>query len=323
MQKTSEKVEYRTDIPLKIWVYWENPEGTEYRPTYIELCEQTIMKYASRFDVFFLSELTIEEYIDVPDYVKNLKCLAHKADYYRAHVISKFGGIALDADTIILRDLWYIVEQLANNTFVGFGDTDGPRIGVFAAKKDSIIVKTWAKQQDDLLRNHVGDLGWAALGCELLWPICKKYPHINNNFNLTHPIDHEDFKKLLTDVNIESVVDEKTIAVSLFNSNLGPLVKDMGGEQLLYSNMLISKLFRKSLNVIKPVNKTVSEIIESYLKENGFDGLYNYDYECGCELGDIFTCGGEMVGGCKPGYKTKCTCGEENCDWHITETKEK
>jgi len=37
---------------------------------------------------------------------------------------------------------------------------------------------------------------------------------------------------------------------------------------------------------------TVKEIIEAYLREHGYDGIYAPEDECGCHLGDLFPCGG-------------------------------
>lgn len=49
---------------------------------------------------------------------------------------------------------------------------------------------------------------------------------------------------------------------------------------------------------------TCKEIIEKYLKENGFDGLVQLDTECGCHLGEmgLFLCG-SCLDDCKPAYK--------------------
>lgn len=46
---------------------------------------------------------------------------------------------------------------------------------------------------------------------------------------------------------------------------------------------------------------TVNEILESYLKEKGFDGLVNMDNECGCTVGDLQPCDG-IQRECIPGY---------------------
>ncbi len=48
----------------------------------------------------------------------------------------------------------------------------------------------------------------------------------------------------------------------------------------------------------------IKGIIEAYLKENGFDGLYNQEMECGCELSDLMDCDGPSPF-CIGGYKRK------------------
>ena len=55
----------------------------------------------------------------------------------------------------------------------------------------------------------------------------------------------------------------------------------------------------------------VREIVASYLKANGFDGLYSD--ECGCLLDDLMPCSSEGALTCKPGYKRPCP-GPEGCD---------
>lgn len=59
---------------------------------------------------------------------------------------------------------------------------------------------------------------------------------------------------------------------------------------------------------------TVREIIEKYLRENGFDGIYNSDLECGCKLDDLGPCEGCVVD-CSPGHVIYCGCKDPN--WHI------
>jgi hypothetical protein len=66
------------------------------------------------------------------------------------------------------------------------------------------------------------------------------------------------------------------------------------------------------------------EIIEKYLRDNGYDGLY-YD-GCGCSFEELLECE-EYCGQCKPGYKIPCdpeTCwnGGE-CGFHIGPKKDK
>lgn len=47
---------------------------------------------------------------------------------------------------------------------------------------------------------------------------------------------------------------------------------------------------------------TVKEIVAKWLKDNGFDGLYECG-ECACKLGDIAPCGSfDAFVNCRPGY---------------------
>ena len=66
------------------------------------------------------------------------------------------------------------------------------------------------------------------------------------------------------------------------------------------------------------------EIVASWLRENGYDGLYSPMGECACEVGDLAPCC-EDLSGCKPGYKGPCdpnTCEiDGRCDWHICPDK--
>lgn len=47
---------------------------------------------------------------------------------------------------------------------------------------------------------------------------------------------------------------------------------------------------------------TVKEIVEKYLKENGYDGLYDGAEACGCSLGNLIPCN-YPIEFCTPGYE--------------------
>lgn len=56
---------------------------------------------------------------------------------------------------------------------------------------------------------------------------------------------------------------------------------------------------------------TVKEILEGWLEEHGFDGLFAPNEECGCHRGDLLPCEGSWDG-CSPGYLVRCEdCAEE------------
>lgn len=51
-------------------------------------------------------------------------------------------------------------------------------------------------------------------------------------------------------------------------------------------------------------NKEVLNILKGYLKENGYDGLYHSELECGCFIDDLIPCN-SYFGECRPGFKQK------------------
>lgn len=68
------------------------------------------------------------------------------------------------------------------------------------------------------------------------------------------------------------------------------------------------------------------DIIEQYLRENRYGGLYDENGECACAVDHLFPCGENYLQ-CKPGYKVNCTpeCEHDftysDEDWHIQEEK--
>jgi hypothetical protein len=65
--------------------------------------------------------------------------------------------------------------------------------------------------------------------------------------------------------------------------------------------------------------KTCLDIIKEYLKDNGYDGLFNIEGECGCELADLAPCDSLCVDLCEPGVKIEDDSGEH--DWLIARPK--
>jgi hypothetical protein len=60
---------------------------------------------------------------------------------------------------------------------------------------------------------------------------------------------------------------------------------------------------------------TIHDIILKFLKENGYTGLYNDDWECGCNIKDFTMCG-DLSTDCCVGYYNDCsTCTKKiNCN---------
>jgi len=69
----------------------------------------------------------------------------------------------------------------------------------------------------------------------------------------------------------------------------------------------------------------VKDMVVAYLKEHGYDGLFNDAGECACKLDDPMPCG-DGFAECEAGYLNACTpetCAlDGDCAWHIGSKKE-
>lgn len=63
----------------------------------------------------------------------------------------------------------------------------------------------------------------------------------------------------------------------------------------------------------------VREIVQKYLVDNDYDGLFQPDGECACKSDDLFTCLGEAVDECEAGHLVDCPGCEDSNEphWHI------
>lgn len=62
----------------------------------------------------------------------------------------------------------------------------------------------------------------------------------------------------------------------------------------------------------------VKEIVDKYLVDNGFEGLFNADDECACEICDLAPCGA-MNEECAAGYRVPCDADpDEGCEFGDT-----
>ena len=96
--------------------------GKISKPPYIELCFDILKKKCSdTYNIKILDNKTILNYIsDLRKDINRLP-LALKADYIRIALLYKYGGIWIDADTIVMTDIHEIIDKLNEGwDFVGF-----------------------------------------------------------------------------------------------------------------------------------------------------------------------------------------------------------
>ena len=85
-----------------IWQYWA--QGYDNLPQQVGECLASVDKYAGDYTIVRLCDADVEQYIDIPDFVRDKRGLmttAHFSDLLRLILLATYGGIWMDA-TILL-----------------------------------------------------------------------------------------------------------------------------------------------------------------------------------------------------------------------------
>src|SRR5262249_45056594 len=147
----------RTTMSETIWLYWEGP-----MPPLIRLCCQTVFAHyagatlldRAGFEKLFISDRDID--IDV-------LALNHKSDFIRAYLLKHFGGIYLDADCIVMRNLSPLLEKAKEYGFVGYRERPGyMSCNLMAAEASGSIITDHYERVCETLRSG-RSLAWLDL----------------------------------------------------------------------------------------------------------------------------------------------------------------
>lgn len=237
-------------MKIKLFTYWEG-----YKPEYIGLCEKIISnKIESRIEHCKVSDENVENYLSKEDlsYIRNLECIAHKADYIRCCLIYKYGGIWLDSDQILISDLSEIVELLNVYDYITYEwEQNNPSIGFFASNKGNTFLGQWKDKMNTLLLSK-NEFRWTELGYELMYPILDdllknekmKYYAFKARESFA-PLEWCEYEKFFeSDINLDC---KNLKSIMLYNSKFPDCFKTMTEKDILTKDYLISKLFRDNL----------------------------------------------------------------------------
>lgn len=120
LKKVTFPVEYNKTSKPYLWTYSNNDSEL------IKLCHQSVTKHCSKsFNIIKLNDKNIIEYI--PELKKlNLFRLSNesKSLLFSVMLLYKYGGLYLDPQIIVFKDLSDIILKLRRYHFVGFGNTN-------------------------------------------------------------------------------------------------------------------------------------------------------------------------------------------------------
>jgi len=173
-----------------VFLYWTGKDNN-----LILLLRDLIYKYSKKgrgYQVFLFNENNIKKYFKLPKNFNNLKP-AHQADFIRVEAVCQYGGIWLDADTLILDKLDSLFDILDNHE--GFFITEKPNglcNGVFGSRKNTDLMINWRNLVNEKINDN---LNWTSLGGSYLTdlknsnsPLLKNYKIFNGSENM-YPVN--------------------------------------------------------------------------------------------------------------------------------------
>jgi hypothetical protein len=157
-----------------IWQYWETLGA---KPGYIDGLHE-IARRNSGVKIVLVTPDSLRSYLpDLEDGVSRIANLAHKADMIRSRLVRRYGGMWLDSDAVVLRDLNFLFDHLEDREFVGFNNgcrlerrRPWVRVNCFLSRPDGAIINGWVDRQSRKL--HQTTFRWSEVGAELLNAAC-------------------------------------------------------------------------------------------------------------------------------------------------------
>jgi len=149
-------------IDLPVWLYWEGE-----LPGWISECQKTVFAHSS--NVQLLTPEDFDELRDIDlDIDINSLYVAHRADFIRAYLLAKFGGLWIDSDCLVLKSLEPILGLLTKYDFIGYRERSGEVTNNFmGASKNNIIATKYYQRVCNILRSGE-KIEWLTLGSKAL-----------------------------------------------------------------------------------------------------------------------------------------------------------
>ena len=247
-----------------IWLYWQNKTEKHKKPHYLDLCLDTVYKHCGEsFEIIVLDDEKIPIYCrSVHPKFTNINPLGMRADYIRFCLLREYGGIWLDCDTVVQRDLSFIANSLKDHNFVVFEHGSGTcdiSIGLIAGKKGNryseYMVKIFEKHPKySKWTEKSFDIGWATTtnyARPFLKSLRNMYPNEIKFYpaEMVYPVDWKKSKDYYwNEGNINPNIFNLP-AILLHNDMYTKEHKKMSKEDVLKINYRISSILNKALGL--------------------------------------------------------------------------
>ena len=232
-----------------IWCLWE-PPGT--LPGYLRACLRTIERNSGA-PVRLLTGNDVQDLAPQmrPDLAGRLENIAQRSDYYRSHLLAAQGGLWLDVDIVVLKDLTFVFDAVLTHDLVARQSVQGHvSNGFLGAPPQSPIVHEWIGRQTAVIEALARGAApsWVQLGATTLTESLRSGSVHLIPTEKVAPVpwtqSHEFLSRFTSP---EDALRADPATVMLYNAQFPTRLRGMSEGEVLRSPMMVSRLLRVAL----------------------------------------------------------------------------
>lgn len=237
-RKKAPRASYIDDVMarhLPVWLFWEGK-----KPEWIAMCEQTVFAHAPNVRV--LSNADFEDLRDIDlDLDVGSIPVTQRSDYVRAFLLHRFGGLWIDSDCVVVRDLHPLLDQLPHVDFMGYRDeSEWIASNFIGARPGSRIAAEYYSRVAHIIRQR-RVLAWDSIGATSLTMVIDllAIPWRRISAELIQPFDSTGPERLMKtgdDACHAATFNERSFCYMQYNSAVSKYLKREIDQQVLLAD---------------------------------------------------------------------------------------
>jgi tetratricopeptide (TPR) repeat protein len=119
-ERTAAGAGERSMLPSRIWVYWG--QGFDKAPPIVRRCHEELMRHHTEDEVVLLDDAGFGDYVEIPNVARRRTSRDRTkfSDVLRLELLSRHGGVWLDATCLVSRRLFDVLPELLPSGFFAF-----------------------------------------------------------------------------------------------------------------------------------------------------------------------------------------------------------
>ena len=250
---------------MTVWCLWEPPDRV---PGYLRACLRTFERNAG-LEVRLLCADDVSVLCPAmrPELAARAPTLGQRSDYYRAHVLAEHGGLWLDLDSVVFRDLRALMDGLTSHEVVARRNRRAQLSTSPLAMRPGPAAHRWVALQAELLEGGKA-LSWTALGSDALTQACEGTDVQVIPSSEVAPLDWTKAGLLASRwAPTALALQDDPLIVTLYHSQFPPSITEASEDEAISSNLMLGRLLRVALGDAVPVKgwpaHTVARMLHS------------------------------------------------------------